>query len=62
MLNTQSPLDNLLGGVTQLTGGQRDKVLTDEAKGAWNNPLALDNGAIAGGFWGYCWPKAGGGC
>ena len=59
MLNAQSLLDNLLGGVTELTGGQGDKGLTDKAIGAWNNQLALNNGAIAGGLLGVLLAQGG---
>jgi uncharacterized membrane protein YebE (DUF533 family) len=38
--------------VTQMTGGQGAKGLTDKAKGAWNNQSNLGKGAIAGGLLG----------
>lgn len=52
MLNAKSLLDNLLGGVGQMTGGQGAKGLTDKAKKTWGNQSALGKGAIAGGLLG----------
>lgn len=52
MLNAKSLLDNLLGGVNQMTGGQGAKGLADKAKGAWDNQSTLGKGAIAGGILG----------
>jgi uncharacterized membrane protein YebE (DUF533 family) len=52
MLNAKSLLDNLLGGMNQMTGGQGAKGLTDKAKEAWNNQSTLGKGAIAGGLLG----------
>jgi uncharacterized membrane protein YebE (DUF533 family) len=52
MQNAKSLLDNLLGGLGQMTGGQGAKGLTDKAKQAWNNQSTLGKGAIAGGLLG----------
>ncbi|WP_160147784.1 tellurite resistance TerB family protein [Tabrizicola flagellatus] len=52
MLNAKSLLDDLMGGLNQLTGGQGAKGLTDKAKETWNNQSALGKGAIAGGLLG----------
>lgn len=52
MLNAKSLLDDLMGGVKQLTGGEGAKGLTDKAKETWNNQSALGKGAIAGGLLG----------
>lgn len=52
MLNAKSLLDNILGGVNQLTGGKGAKGLTEKAKETWNNQSALGKGAIAGGLLG----------
>lgn len=59
MLNAKSLLDNLLGGVTQLTGGQGAKGLTEKAKDTWNNQSALGKGAIAGGLLGVLMTSGG---
>lgn len=52
MLNAKSLLDDLMGGVKQLTGGEGTKGLADKAKETWNNQSALGKGAIAGGLLG----------
>ncbi|NJM81515.1 MAG: tellurite resistance TerB family protein [Tabrizicola sp.] len=52
MLNAKSLLDNLMGSLGQVTGGQGAKGLAEKAKGAWNNQSALGKGAIAGGLLG----------
>jgi uncharacterized membrane protein YebE (DUF533 family) len=52
MLNAKSLLDNLMGGLGQMTGGQGAKGLTDKAKETWNNQSTLGKGAIAGGLLG----------
>lgn len=52
MLNAKSLLDNLLGGVNQLTGGQGAKGLKDKAKETWDGQSTLGKGAIAGGLLG----------
>jgi uncharacterized membrane protein YebE (DUF533 family) len=59
MLNAKSLLDNLLGGVNQLTGGQGAKGLTEKAKQTWNNQSALGKGAIAGGLLGVLMTSGG---
>lgn len=59
MLNAKSLLDNLLGGVNQMTGGQGAKGLTEKAKGAWDNQSALGKGAIAGGLLGILLTQGG---
>lgn len=48
----KSFLENLLGGVKNLTGGQGGSDLVDKAKGAWANQSTLTKGAIAGGLLG----------
>jgi uncharacterized membrane protein YebE (DUF533 family) len=52
MLNAKSLLDSLVGNLSQVTGGQGAKGLTDKAKQTWNNQSALGKGAIAGGLLG----------
>jgi uncharacterized membrane protein YebE (DUF533 family) len=52
MLNAKSLLDNLMGGLSQVTGGQGVKGLTEKAKDAWNDQSTLGKGAIAGGLLG----------
>ncbi|NHB76064.1 tellurite resistance TerB family protein [Rhodobacter calidifons] len=52
MLNAKSLLDDLMGALNQLTGGQGAKGLTDKAKETWNNQSTLGKGAIAGGLLG----------
>jgi uncharacterized membrane protein YebE (DUF533 family) len=52
MLNAKSLLDNLMGGLGQMTGGQGAKGLTDKAKETWANQSTLGKGAIAGGLLG----------
>ena len=63
MLNAKSLLDNLVGGLSQmtgqLTGGQGAKGLTDKAKDAWNNQSTLGKGAIAGGLLGVLLTRGG---
>lgn len=59
MLNAKSLLDNLLGGMNQMTGGQGAKGLTDKAKETWNNQSALGKGAVAGGLLGVLLTKSG---
>lgn len=59
MLNAKSLLDNLLGGMNQMTGGQGAKGLTDKAKETWNNQSALGKGAVAGGLLGVLMTKSG---
>lgn len=59
MLNAKSLLDNLLGGMNQMTGGQGAKGLTDKAKETWSNQSALGKGAIAGGLLGVLMTKGG---
>lgn len=50
MLNAKSLLDNLMGGLGQMTGGQGAKGLADKAKATWNSQSTLGKGAIAGGL------------
>jgi uncharacterized membrane protein YebE (DUF533 family) len=52
MLNAKSLLDNLMGGLGQMTGGQGAKGLADKAKETWANQSTLGKGAIAGGLLG----------
>lgn len=52
MLNAKSLLDNLMGSLSQMAGGQGVKGLTDKAKGAWSDQSTLGKGAIAGGLLG----------
>lgn len=63
MLNAKSLLDNLVGGLSQMTGqitgGQGAKGLTDKAKDAWNNQSTLGKGAIAGGLLGVLLTRGG---
>lgn len=59
MLNARSLLDNLMGGLNQMTGGQGAKGLTDKAKDAWNNQSTLGKGAIAGGLLGLILTQGG---
>lgn len=59
MLNAKSLLDSLVGGVSQMTGGQGAKGLTDKAKEAWNNQSTLGKGAIAGGLLGILLTRGG---
>jgi uncharacterized membrane protein YebE (DUF533 family) len=59
MLNAKSLMDNLMGGLTQLTGGQGAKGLTDKAKEAWNSQSTLGKGAIAGGLLGVLLTRGG---
>ncbi len=59
MLNAKSLMDNLMGGLTQMTGGKGAKGLTDKAKQAWNNQSTLGKGAIAGGLLGVLLTRGG---
>jgi uncharacterized membrane protein YebE (DUF533 family) len=59
MLNAKSLLDNLMGGLTQMTGGKGAKGLTDKAKETWNNQSTLGKGAIAGGLLGVLLTRGG---
>jgi uncharacterized membrane protein YebE (DUF533 family) len=59
MLNAKSLLDSLVGGVSQITGGQGAKGLTDKAKETWNNQSTLGKGAIAGGLLGILLTQGG---
>lgn len=59
MLNAKSLLDNLMGGLGQVTGGQGAKGLTDKAKQTWNNQSTLGKGAIAGGLLGILLTQGG---
>lgn len=59
MLNAKSLLDNLMGGLNQMTGGQGAKGLTDKAKETWNNQSTLGKGAIAGGLLGILLTQGG---
>jgi uncharacterized membrane protein YebE (DUF533 family) len=59
MLNAKSLMDNLMGGLTQMTGGKGAKGLTDTAKEAWNNQSTLGKGAIAGGLLGVLLTRGG---
>lgn len=59
MLNAKSLLDSLIGSVSQATGGQGAKGLTEKAKAAWNDQSALGKGAIAGGLLGLLLTQGG---
>lgn len=59
MLNAKSLLDNLMGSLGQVTGGQGAKGLTDKAKETWNNQSTLGKGAIAGGLLGILLTQGG---
>jgi uncharacterized membrane protein YebE (DUF533 family) len=59
MLNARSLLDNLMGGLQQMTGGQGAKGLADKAKGVWNDQSTLGKGAIAGGLLGVLLTRGG---
>jgi uncharacterized membrane protein YebE (DUF533 family) len=59
MLNAKSLLNDLMGGLNQMTGGQGAKGLTDKAKEAWNNQSTLGKGAIAGGLLGVLLTRGG---
>lgn len=59
MLNAKSFLDNLMGGLDQVTGGKGAKGLADSAKAAWSNQSALGKGAIAGGLLGVLLTQGG---
>lgn len=52
MFNAKSLLDNLMGGVSQATGGQGVKGMAEKAKGAWDGQSNLTKGAIGGGLLG----------
>lgn len=59
MLNAKSLLDNLLGGLGQVTGGPGVTGLTEKAKETWNNQSTLGKGAIAGGLLGILLTQGG---
>jgi uncharacterized membrane protein YebE (DUF533 family) len=59
MLNAKSLMDNLMCGLTQMTGGKGAKGLTDKAKEAWSNQSTLGKGAIAGGLLGVLLTRGG---
>jgi uncharacterized membrane protein YebE (DUF533 family) len=59
MLNAKSLLDNLMGGLNQMTGGKGAKGLTDKARETWNNQSTLGKGAIAGGLLGILLTQGG---
>lgn len=59
MLNAKSLLDNLMGGLGQMTGGKGAKGLTDKAKETWSNQSTLGKGAIAGGLLGILLTQGG---
>ena len=59
MLNAKSLLDNLMGGLGGLTGGQGAKGMTDKAKDAWKSQSTLGKGAIAGGLLGILMTQGG---
>jgi uncharacterized membrane protein YebE (DUF533 family) len=59
MLNAKSLLDNLLGGLGQVTKSPGVKGLTDKAKETWNNQSTLGKGAIAGGLLGILLTQGG---
>lgn len=52
MKQAKSLLDSLMGGMTDLTGGQGTRGLATRAKGAWDGQSTLAKGAIAGGLLG----------
>ena len=59
MLNAKSLLDNLMGGLGQMTGGKGGKGLTDTAKETWHSQSTLGKGAIAGGLLGILLTQGG---
>ncbi|WP_162302414.1 tellurite resistance TerB family protein [Tabrizicola thermarum] len=59
MLNAKSLMDSLVGGLSQMTGGNGAKGLADKAKEAWNSQSALGKGAIAGGLLGVLLTRGG---
>ena len=59
MLNAKSLLDDLMGGLGQLTGGQGAKGLTGKAKATWDSQSTLGKGAIAGGLLGVLLTRGG---
>ncbi len=59
MLNAKSLLDNLMGGLNQMTGGQGARGIADKAKESWNNQSTLGKGAIAGGLLGILLTQGG---
>ncbi|MFM7443701.1 MAG: tellurite resistance TerB family protein [Tabrizicola sp.] len=59
MLNAKSLLNDLMGGLNQMTGGQGAKGLADKAKATWNNQSTLGKGAIAGGLLGVLLTRGG---
>lgn len=52
MLNAKSLLNSVLGSLSQASGGQGVKGLTDKARQTWDNQSTLGKGAIAGGLLG----------
>jgi len=52
MKQAKSLIDSLLGGMSDLTGGQGAAGLASRAKGAWDGQSTLAKGAIAGGLLG----------
>jgi len=59
MRNAKALLDNLLGSLARMHGGQGARGLTDKAKEAWNNQSTLGKGAIAGGLLGILMTRGG---
>ena len=59
MLNAKSLLDNLIGGLGQMTGGQGAKGLTDKVKATWDSQSTLGKGALAGGLLGVLLTRGG---
>ncbi len=59
MLNAKSLMDSLVGGLSQMTGGNGAKGLADKAKEVWNSQSALGKGAIAGGLLGVLLTRGG---
>ena len=59
MLNAKSLLDQLMGGLSSVTGGQGAKGLAEKAKGAWDGQSVLGKGAIAGGLLGVLMTNGG---
>jgi uncharacterized membrane protein YebE (DUF533 family) len=59
MLNAKSLLNDLMGGLNQMTGGKGAKGLADKAKATWNNQSTLGKGAIAGGLLGVLLTRGG---
>jgi uncharacterized membrane protein YebE (DUF533 family) len=59
MLDAKLLLDKVMGGLTQMTGGQGTKGLTEKATDAWNKQSTLGKGAIAGGLLGILLTQGG---